>query len=431
MNEPKRIPIRDAKTGEVRYSEPVGQHAPRSPETNPGRPPVPASGESLSSGPGERADSSLKDSPNQDVAHLSDSGTPDERQAEAPTSQVAARPKPEIETFAQFLVYAYSRRGQRVALKDKVERAIAQDPRISPEDMGRIAAHVREDVVFAVPRQLLLTARTVHGYPGLRGAVRSFVRDVMLGHPLFQSPKVDAAVRNLEESPRPEDVLRLLSDFDRKSLPPSLSDALKSSSFDELRLNAVNCLAVWIADVKGLPAAAVADALFLAVWRPRASTLEQETSKLRAITEVDQLAGVGFICEEFRRQAVDRHAQAEAALRDAAAVRERLAASARELAEVRAQLQEREVAATESAAQNAAALASLRAAGETEATHLRDDKETFRTRVLRRLKADVDLLELGLQALRRPEPKVHVMMDSAERVADALRAEIKNLQGEH
>src|SRR4051812_18254478 len=135
MNEPKRIPIRDAKTGEVRYSEPVGQHAPRTPGSNSDRPPSPASGESLPSGPGERVDSSLNASANQDVAHLSDAGTSDGRQEEAPTSPVAARPKPEIETFAQFLVYAYSRRGQRVALKDKVERAIAQDLRISPEEM--------------------------------------------------------------------------------------------------------------------------------------------------------------------------------------------------------------------------------------------------------------------------------------------------------
>ena len=61
-------------------------------------------------------------------------------------------------------------------------------------------------------------------------------------------------------------------------------------------------------------------------------------------------------------------------------------------------------------------------------THHRYDIEQMRTRVLRRLKSDVALLEDGLHALRRPEPKVHVMIDAAERVVDALRKEIRNLE---
>ena len=60
--------------------------------------------------------------------------------------------------------------------------------------------------------------------------------------------------------------------------------------------------------------------------------------------------------------------------------------------------------------------------------HLHDDLEQQRTRVLRRLKSDSELLNEGLIALRRDPPKVKVMDDHAERVADSLRQEIKRLE---
>ena len=77
-----------------------------------------------------------------------------------------------------------------------------------------------------------------------------------------------------------------------------------------------------------------------------------------------------------------------------------------------------------------ATLNALRTASENELAHLRDDLEQLRTRMLRRLKADIDQLEVGLSALRGGEPRVHVIQDRVERVVDALRAELKNLQGE-
>ena len=59
--------------------------------------------------------------------------------------------------------------------------------------------------------------------------------------------------------------------------------------------------------------------------------------------------------------------------------------------------------------------------------HLQDDKEQLRTRLLRRLKAEVSLLDEGLHALRRDPPKVHVMEDHAERALEGIKKEIKEL----
>jgi hypothetical protein len=60
--------------------------------------------------------------------------------------------------------------------------------------------------------------------------------------------------------------------------------------------------------------------------------------------------------------------------------------------------------------------------------HLQDDFEQLRTRLLRRIKSEVNLLTEGLHALRRDPPKVHVMEDHAERALDALRKAVKELE---
>ena len=63
-------------------------------------------------------------------------------------------------------------------------------------------------------------------------------------------------------------------------------------------------------------------------------------------------------------------------------------------------------------------------------THLRHDQEQLRGRLVRRLEDGVEMLEVGLSALRNKTPRVEVMMERAEHVVDALRAEMSNLREE-
>lgn len=422
MSEPRRIPITDAKTGEVRYSDPLPQQGQRKSQQL-GTPPTSGTEPSQPEPPQRESSPEAPQAPAvppaSDPVHLAGGGEP----------RAGVKPKVEIETFGQFIAHAYGMKGRKVAMKGKVERAIAQDPKLTFDEMERVGQLVKDDTVLAVPRQLLLAARAVQGFPALRAALRGFVRDVLLGHPFFSQPGVEAALRNLDHAPSPTEVLRVLAGSDKQLLTADAGDGMKTPELEQLRLNAVNCMAVWLADVKNLSISALSDALFLALWRPRATELEHEGARLRALTEIEELAGVGLVCEEYRRQAAEKLSQAEIATREAAALRDRVQRLEQELREAQDTIEAEAANREASATAHASALEALKVSTETEAAHLRDDVELLRTRVLRRLKADVDLLELGLEALRRPEPKVHVMMDSAERVADALRKELKNLQG--
>jgi chromosome segregation ATPase len=100
-----------------------------------------------------------------------------------------------------------------------------------------------------------------------------------------------------------------------------------------------------------------------------------------------------------------------------------LSDTAEQLEAVQAELQ----ALRESAA---AEMTALRGQHADERTHLQHELEQLRGRLVKRLTDSVDMLEVGLSALRKDTPRVPVMVERAEHVVDALRAEVQELREE-
>ena len=65
-----------------------------------------------------------------------------------------------------------------------------------------------------------------------------------------------------------------------------------------------------------------------------------------------------------------------------------------------------------------------------EIVHLKDAFERLRTGALRTMRKEVGLLEEGLHAARLTPPKLHVMVDHAERAIGGLQQEVKRLETE-
>ena len=223
-----------------------------------------------------------------------------------------------------------------------------------------------------------------------------------------------------------------LSALARSELPMELGSTgkpvTKAAQFVELRTNAVYCLAVWFHDTRGASIGELSDVLYRTLWSQASANLRKESDKLRALTELRDLASAGLACSEFQTAATVRIRQLDAALQDASQAKAEVSALREEIEQLH-KTHNLLVAQLENQVQALNALADKnRTESQHQLIHLRDDLEQQRTRILRRLKADVGLIEEGLTALRREPPKIHVMDDHAERVADALRHEIKKLE---
>ena len=79
---------------------------------------------------------------------------------------------------------------------------------------------------------------------------------------------------------------------------------------------------------------------------------------------------------------------------------------------------------------SARALSDLKAQREADRMHLQHDIEQLRGRMVRRLDDSVEMLEVGLKALQNKTPRTEVMLERAEHVVEALRAELGNLREE-
>lgn len=338
---------------------------------------------------------------------------------------VSKKSKADPETLEQLIEYAYGRKGQSLALKPKSERPVAQNARLDDEALERLFKIAQSDSLLAVPRQLLLLAQDLEGLPAVKSALRSFVWNVMSRHPAFGNPGVQDVLRHSPEGANPAEALGQILAL--SPLQVEAEGSLKPGELRELKQNAARLFVTWVATDRNWPADETAALLFEAFWQPAARELVDDTQRLRALTEAGSAAGVGMACQRFRQQAVEARTQNEQTQRQMVALREQLAVLESQLAEaaMKRDALEAELLALEQ--RYVAEIESLRNQGKNDRTHLRHEIEQLRGRLVRRLTGSVDMLEVGLSALRKEQPRVPVMVERAEYVIEALNSEVKDL----
>jgi hypothetical protein len=363
------------------------------------------------------------------TAELPGSASTGEVTSEATKSEPAGKkPKAEPETLEQFIEYAYGRKGQPLTLKPKVEKQIARNARLDDAALGRLLQLAKGDTLLAVPRQILLVSLEVTGLPGLKSALTSFVSTVILRHPVFSDVGVQAALRNLPESLPPAEALARVAAFEPPTSPEA--EPLKSGDLREMRQNAVRLFATWLAVNRSFNSEELSSLLFQVVWQQAAEELADDSARLRALTDIGQAAGVGLACQRFRQQAIDAQTQQDRAQRESTSLRDRLSAAEAQLSDTAAQLQAIRAELQALRESSSAEMDTLRRQHAVDRTHLQHELEQLRGRLVKRLTDSVDMLEVGLSALRKDTPRVPVMMERAEHVVDALRAEVQELREE-
>lgn len=338
------------------------------------------------------------------------------------------KPKAEPETLEQFIEYAYGRKGQPLTLKSKVEKQIAQNVRLDDAAISRLLQLAKGDALLAVPRQILLLSQEVTGLPGLKAALTSFVSNVMLRHPVFSDAGVQGALRNLPEGSPPAEALARVAAFEPS--PSAEAEPLKGGDLRDLRHNAVRLFVAWLAVNRSLNSEELSSLLFQVVWQPAAKDLADDNARLRALTDIGQAAGVGLACQRFRQQAIEARTQQDQAQREATSLRDRLFAAETQLSDTAQQLEAVRAELQALREGSSAELEALRGQHTVEKTHLQHELEQLRGRLVKRLTDSVDMLEVGLSALRKDTPRVPVMVERAEHVVDALRAEVQELREE-
>lgn len=333
----------------------------------------------------------------------------------------------EIKSFEEFIVFSYSRNGQKIGLNKKAIEAISKATKLDEEAYGRLLELIRKDKILAVPRQLLLVSMEIDGFPMIKDEIRKFVNFVLSENAVFSMSGVADLLQNKSDVPDVKTPLVRLARLDYskiKELPDY--ESIKPRDFEKLKINFVYTLAVWFSEIRHLDLDKISEYLFESLWSSAATSLKDETLRLRALTEISDLAGAGIACQVYASQTSHFKRIADETRRAKETLEGENLSLHEENEEIRKQLDYsaqkiKELSEALKTEQQKHAYTSL---------YLKDDMEQLRSRLLRRMKAEVELLEEGLYALRKDKPKIHIMEDHAERALDGLKKEIKELEDE-
>lgn len=336
-------------------------------------------------------------------------------------SKARATPLP-LENVEQLIALVLAKKGKPVTIRAAARVRLANGPALSPEALLRLLEQARADALMAVPSRLLRVAQSFGKYAIARREIVSFVGQALRAHPVFRTDGNAARPLDAVDAAQAFATLSRLDLFKLGGLTEL--GITKKPQILELQRNAFYALAAWLFETRDNPIADLAALLNIHLWRLKGDAVRSDADRLAKLLDLRDSSALGIACESFARSAREHEqAASEARARETTArLRvDELTSRLRDAEHAAADLNSRLEASQREQARRDKAHAD-------EISHGLDALESVRAGAFRALKAEVSLLEEGLQALRLDQPRTHVMVDHAERAIAGLRREMKRLE---
>lgn len=356
--------------------------------------------------------------------------SPAEQEPTAATGNAAQRKTvakaPGIESLSQLLREVYAGAFKRTKLKRAELTVIHNSPMLDDIERKKILGlALSEDRTLDRTRRLMLLAVLADKFKArsVWSEIQEFSRDVLEGHPAFRTLK--SVLKDLPEARTEDQAIRFLAFQDYASLPwPEKTVPMKKADATKCRANAIYCLLFWFRMTRKTSIESILRLLQEHLWKPAASKYKTDPEKLHVLTNTRDLAAASIACALFEDKALQA-SRREAAAR---AVKDREMEKAQKMNEELADTQAKLAASQAEVDQIQKERTEENRVYADDRAHLKNDYEQLRGRVLRRLKEESSLIDEGLHALKREPPKVHIMVDHAERVIDGLKREMDRLR---
>lgn len=338
------------------------------------------------------------------------------------------RPKaPPIVSVEQLLQAVYSAKPRRWVLKKAQREAMRKDSELDDrmkEEILRQALSV--DRTLERTRELMFLCVEIESTEvAIARRLHDFSGDLLYQHPAFKDRSLAGILKDLPEGATEDAGIRMLASQDYESLSWSEGEGLKTKrDLEQCRKNSIYCLLLWFRMVRKTSIDRIYYYLQEHLWRPAAKSNKPEVEELRALMSARDLGTVSTACGLLEKQALQQSQRADRAIR----AEERAVTRVEELEGDLKESEARLVVSREEESRLGNELRREKQAHDDDVSHRIDDYEKLRGRVLHRLVEELRLLDEGLHAIKRDPPKVHVMVDHAERAIDNLKQEVDRLR---
>lgn len=333
--------------------------------------------------------------------------------------------QPTFCNLSELLQAAYSGKRRRLHLKKADISAISSAAHLNSDIRGQLLSIAADDRSLEVTLNLMLLIGESFSASPVRGSLLDFVHDVLAQHPAFSAPSLSGVLRNLPDAPHEDRAIQILLQQNYVELMSSTgSQRATKKTAGQCRINALRCLLLWFHETRVTSLHWLHQQLAEALWKPAGKSLKSDIQKIALLLQAREPAVLAVACSVLEGKVSEHSERASQALRDLQKANESILSLEDAVADLQASLER-----VTQDLENLKRFQFEQQKGYEESlSHLRDDMETMRGQVLRRLKEDVALLGEGIHALHREPPKVHVMLDHAERVLDALKAQMAKLK---
>ena len=323
---------------------------------------------------------------------------------------------PPIESVEQLLRAVYAGTFKRKALTKKELSAMCGARALGLQESDDILNQTVADRTLKRTLQLTLLGIGIDPSP-VTDQIGKFVHEVLRRHPAFTE-------ESLAEVEGPAIEALASRDYGELSWPDS--GKLIAKERGQCRENAVKCLLLWFRMMREVPVERVHHYLAESLWESAVGRVNTDAGRLRVLMSTRDPAAAQIATGILRRQALEQSERA-----DAAQIREsRATKRVEELEEALAKIQAKLATSQAEVDTFRKELERERKEHADNRAHFQDDYENLRGGVIGRLTTELSLLDEGLRALLREPPKVHVMVDHAERVIDGLKSERERLRGD-
>ena len=334
-------------------------------------------------------------------------------------SPLKARP---IGSVGQLLRAVYVGTFKRSTLGKTELTSMKNAPTLRESEKKELLDLTSSDRTLDRTRQLMLLSVKLN-VPIISRQIREFVREVLEDHPAFRTISIGDPAK-IPKLPTSDSAVGVLASYKSLSFskPP---ETMKGKDLKKCIENSIHCLLLGYWMHQEISVEEVQRYLQENLWTNTASKYRTETDKIRMLISARNPVAASIVFTTLEEQALEQYLRADAAERS----KERAEAIAREAEERLAKVLAKLTESRNDICRLKLELERQELAYANERAHLKDDYERMRGQVLRRLRDELALLDEGLHALKRDPPKVHVMIDHAERAIEGLKNETDRLMG--
>ena len=321
-----------------------------------------------------------------------------------------------IESVSELISQIYTGTFKRNAIRKSELKRMREKPFLSDDDINKLVEKASNDRLLKSTMKLISIGVKIEP-SNVADQIGKFVSKALEKHPAFKGPSLSGPEIN---------ILCLIADPKRygKLKWPDGYTKLTVKEANECRENALRCFLLWVWMTKSIPIERVHEYLLVYKWKPLVPQSKSDAEKVIMLASARNIETLAISTEILDNDTVNQKQRTESAEKANKQLLEQLSLLELKLDESLSALSGTELKAESLKTQLEKELQEHA----NDSAHLKDDYETLRGQVLRRLKDELILLEEGLYALRRNPPKVDVMIDHAERAIDGLKNECNRLQ---